>query len=228
MIGRAFRIGLPLLLLLTCFMSGSAVAQADSLVQRTTLTLGDVQTLEVPPIPSLTKEKKPHSPKKATILAMVLPGAGQIYNRSWWVPIYYGGAAAAIYGYSWNNKTYKKYRGAYVGYMQYVNELAVNPELPYPAENAWDVVFIPGQTAEGRDAKWFSDILLKRKNYYKRDRDLMIIIMGAIYVAQILDATVFAHFYDFNIDDNLSMRLEPAVQYAGSNTKVGLSLSVTF
>lgn len=56
--------------------------------------------------------RKPHSPHKATIMAMLLPGSGQIYNGQWWkVPILYGGMAADIYGIAWNQKRFKEYQG---------------------------------------------------------------------------------------------------------------------
>ena len=72
---------------------------------------------------------KPHSPHRATIMAMVLPGSGQIYNRQWWkLPILYGGIGATVYGLSWNMKYYKKYRTAFVDYTAYLNALEADPE----------------------------------------------------------------------------------------------------
>ena len=66
--------------------------------------------------------RKPHSPHKATIMAMLLPGSGQIYNGQWWkVPILYGGMAADIYGIVWNQKRFKEYRDAYVEWVQYLD-----------------------------------------------------------------------------------------------------------
>ena len=73
---------------------------------------------------------KPHSPHRATIMAMVLPGSGQIYNRQWWkLPILYGGIGATVYGLSWNMKYYKKYRTAFVDYTAYLNALEADPDV---------------------------------------------------------------------------------------------------
>lgn len=180
--------------------------------------------------------KKPHSPHKATIMAMVLPGSGQIYNRQWWkVPILYGGIAADIYGITWNQKRFKEYRDAYVEWSRYMDDLAVNPDTPYPENPAWDKIpksFDPQtdpyfQKNDGRN--WFKKTLQNRKDNFKRNRDLCYIVMAAIYAINIIDATVYAHFYDFEINDDLSFHLQPASSYSPlCGGTVGLVLTFNF
>ncbi len=180
--------------------------------------------------------KKPHSPHKATVMAMVLPGSGQVYNGQWWkVPILYGGIAADIYGITWNQKHFKQYREAYVEWVRYINALAENPDTPYPENPAWDK--IPKsfdvktdpyfQQDAGRN--WFKNTLNNRKNNFKRNRDLCYIIMAAIYAVNIIDATVYAHFYDFEIAEDLSFRIQPTSSYSPlCGGTVGLTLTFNF
>lgn len=83
--------------------------------------------------------KKPHSPHKATLMAMALPGSGQIYNGQWWkVPVLYGGIAADLYGIIWNNKRFREYKDAFVEYSQYLEDKVKDPNTPYPENPAWD------------------------------------------------------------------------------------------
>lgn len=180
--------------------------------------------------------KKPHSPHKATLMAMALPGSGQIYNGQWWkVPILYGGIAADLYGVIWNNKRFVEYKDAYVEYSQYLEEKIKNPDTPYPNNPAWDR--IPKgfdvetdpylQTSAGQ--QWFKNTLSNRKNSFKRNRDLCYIVMAAIYAINIIDATVYAHFYDFEIDDDLSFNLRPTSNYSPvTGGTIGLSLTINF
>lgn len=183
----------------------------------------------------LQPEKKPHSPHKATIMAMILPGSGQIYNGQWWkVPILYGGIAADIYGITWNNQRFKEYRNAYVEWVQYLEALAANPDTPYPENPAWDE--IPKnfdlrderyQTSDARE--WFRTTLENRMTSFKRNRDLCYIVMAAIYAINIIDATVYAHFYDFEIDDNLSFHWRPTSSYSPlTGGMVGVCLTLNF
>ena len=194
------------------------------------LTVGD--TLKAAP----AVVKKPHSPHKATIMAMVLPGSGQVYNGQWWkVPILYGGIAADIYGITWNQKHFTLYRDAYVEWVRYTNALAENPDTPYPENPAWDK--IPKsfdvrtdpyfQRNDGRT--WFKNTLNNRKNNFKRNRDLCYIVMAAIYAVNIIDATVFENYYDFEIDDNLSVHIQPTSSYSPlCGGTVGLTLTFNF
>jgi hypothetical protein len=176
------------------------------------------------------QHKKPHSPRQATLMAMALPGLGQIYNDHWWkLPILYGGTGAAVYGFNWNNRQYKLYREAFVEFTQYLDAKTLDPEFPYPKPNGWDKLFKPGGTAENINPQHFQDILKKNKNYFKRDRDLLLIVMGGIYVIQILDATVFAHFYEYEISEDLSMQILPNIKYdAPGGVKTGVSFTLRF
>jgi hypothetical protein len=213
-------------LLLYSWPGGASPVNGRDSLERGGRVLGGT---EIAPV--VHKDKKPHSPHRATLIAMALPGAGQVYNDHWWkLPVLYGGAGAAVYGLSWNNRYYITYRDAFVEYTQYVNAKAADPELPYPRPNGWDKLFKPGGSAENINPQRFQDILKTRKNNFKRDRDLLMIVMAGIYVIQILDATVFAHFYDYEISDDLSMRVLPAAGYDPRTGRgsVGVSLTLNF
>lgn len=180
--------------------------------------------------------KKPHSPHRATIMAMILPGSGQIYNDQWWkVPILYAGVAADMYGIIWNNKRFIEYRDAFVEYSQYLEAKAKDPETPYPENPAWDKIpkgfdvetYPYLQTSSGQ--QWFKNTLSNRKTSFKRNRDLCYIVMAAIYAINIIDATVYAHFYDFEIDDDLSINLQPTTTYSPlTGGTFGFSLTINF
>ncbi len=148
-----------------------------------------------------------NSVKKATTLAMICPGAGQLYNKSYWkVPIVVGAFATMGYVIDWNARGYKRYRTAY---NQVVN----------------------GQPDEF-EGRYSADYLKNMKDNFRRNRDLCIILTGALYLLNIVDAHVDAHLKDYDISDDLSVRLEPTVfqNYASRNGYygVGMSLKVTF
>ena len=123
----------------------------------------------------------PHSPKKATIYAAVIPGLGQLYNRKYWkVPIVYATFGVAT-AFMLDNRS--KMRALNT---QFRKLYAINP----------DTTIDPNK-------------IFLRDNYRKY-RDFAILAMSAIYVLQIIDATVDAHFYKLNIDQNLQAKLNPA------------------
>ena len=72
------------------------------------------------------------------------------------------------------------------------------------------------------------------KDSYRRNRDLCIILTAGLYVLQIVDAHVDAHLKDYDISDDLSMDLEPMVNYpyvpgAGGHRPVfGFNLNFNF
>ena len=157
--------------------------------------------------------------KKATTLACIFPGAGQIYNRSYWkVPFVVGGFASMIYCIDWNNRGFQRFKKAY----NLLSDYEQHPEN-YPN----------GPTDEFR-GRYSADFIKNLRDNYRRNRDLCIILSGALYVLQIIDAHVDAHLKDYDISDDLSMNLEPLVNYAyvptlGGNRPVfGFNLSLNF
>lgn len=180
--------------------------------------------------------KVPHSPHKATLMAMALPGLGQVYNKQYWkLPILYGGVGATIYGLTWNSGKFKDYRAAFLDMSNWMEALKENPDTPYPENPAWEKVPLIGITwkelfeKNPSSKERFLKIFENKKNNFKRNRDLCYIVMAGIYAINIIDATVFAHFYDFEIDDDLSMTILPAVSHTkATGATIGASFSIRF
>ncbi len=178
-----------------------------------------------------------HSPTKATLMAMFCPGLGQIYNKQYWkLAILYGGVGLCIYGISWNNTTYVRYRGAYYDLTQYMDSLTVDPDYPYPDKPAWEKIELRGTTwkelftERPSSLTRYHDIFYKKRRSFKRNRDLCYLALAGVYVINILDACVYAHFYDFYINDDLSLHWEPHTSFnkrTGKST-YGASISLTF
>jgi hypothetical protein len=151
-----------------------------------------------------------HSVKKATILSAILPGAGQVYNRkAWKVPIIYAAFAGMGYLIKTNNDNFHKYNDALI---------ARQDNDP----NTVDTQFQNVYTDEN---------LNSLQAYYRKNRDLSIIVTALIYVLNIVDAHVDAHLYSFDVGDNLSFKLDPMIQtnpMQQYNTVGGLALHVGF
>jgi len=168
-----------------------------------------------------TKLKKTiveHSPRKATIYSAILPGLGQIYNRKYWkVPIVIGGFATLGYFINFNNNEYTIYKQAYSDIIDLdpntnsFMKLKVNPSFLQPDNRTQ-----------------FIDALRGEKDYWRRNRDLVVIGTVVFYALNVIDASVDAHFFNFNIGDDLTMRWAPG-PVMNMNTKlIGINCNFTF
>lgn len=159
------------------------------------------------------------NPTKATWLALVIPGGGQIYNRKYWkLPIFYGGFAGCAYALTWNSKMYKDYSTAYKDAMNgNMQSSSITDLLP------------PGYKISETQLK---ELLRKRKDTYRRYRDLSIFAFIGVYLLSVIDAYVDAELSNFDITPDLSMKVEPAVIDNridnSSNRSVGLQCSFRF
>ena len=142
---------------------------------------------------------------KATVYSILLPGLGQIYNGEFWkVPLYWGLLAGSFHFYLDNNVQYHRWK--------WIHNQAT----------ADDVEERPPQS--GETAKYYRDV-------YRRYRDYSILAIALVYVVQIVDANVFSYMQDFEVTDDISLRLEPAFipnQYASASPAMGVSLGIRF
>lgn len=171
------------------------------------------------PMTLVMKEFKPN-PTKAVIYAAIFPGLGQIYNRKYWkLPIVYGGFLGFTYAITWNGRYYTDYSN---GFKDITDE--------DPATDSWKNFLPYGQDPETVDKEWLTTVMKRRKDFYRRYRDLSIIGTVAMYALSIVDAYVDAQLFDFNISPDLSMRVEPVIirqnEYLANS--VGFQCSISF
>ena len=141
--------------------------------------------------------------QKALWLSVIIPGAGQIYNRQYWkLPIIYGGLMGCAYAISWNGRLYNDYKQAYIDIL-----LASD----YTDPNASFVKILPdGYTiASLGGVSNYTSMLNNYQNTYRRNRDLSIIAAVAVYALSLIDAYVDAQLYNFDISPDLTLDIKP-------------------
>ena len=151
---------------------------------------------------------KYHSPRKAAIMSAILPGAGQVYNKKYWkLPIIYAGAAGLVYSFQFNQSHYLKYRNAY----------------KYRIDG-------DASTIDNYVGIYSDDNLNTLQKYYHRYRDLTVIGFAALYALNVIDASVDAHLFTFDVSDDLSLNVQPTlINIAGSNRyTTGFGISMHF
>lgn len=139
-------------------------------------------------------------PKKALWLAIAFPGGGQIYNRKYWkLPLIYGGFIGCVYALNWNNTMYRDYSQAYVDIMD-----------DDPNTQSYKN-FLPPSYNVDQNLTRIQDLFRRKKNYYRRYRDLSLFCMIGVYALSIIDAYVDAELSSFDISPELSMKVKPTV-----------------
>ncbi len=164
------------------------------------------------------------SAKRAMWLAIVIPGAGQIYNRKYWkLPIVYGGFLGCLYAIRWNNQMYQDYSQAYMDIMD--ND---------PNTQSYNEFLHLGNTITPENTERYQDLFRRRKDYYRRYRDLSVFCLIAVYALSVIDAYVDASLSEFDISQDLSFKVEPAIINNGSSlnplksSSVGIQCSINF
>jgi hypothetical protein len=157
---------------------------------------------------SFAQDSLSHSPTKAALLSAVFPGAGQIYNKKFWkLPFVYGGLFAL-------GRTAYEFNDIFVKYSQAI--VAQNDNDPFT--NVSDPNLVGNL-----------DGLKRIRDQARRNRDYFVILAVLYYGITVVDATVDAHFKDFDVSPNLSLRLRPSFEpLPNLKPTLGLSLALKF
>lgn len=140
------------------------------------------------------------SPQRALWLSLVLPGAGQIYNRKYWkLPIVYGGFLGCTYAYLWNQQMYMDYSQAYLDIMD-----------SDPSTNSYKSMFPPTYDIDSR-LEQFKTVFKNRKDRYRRYRDLSAFAFIGVYLLSVVDAYVDAQLSVFDITPDLTLSISPTM-----------------
>ena len=131
-------------------------------------------------------------PENALTLSLILPGAGQVYNRRWWkAPIIYAGLGALAYSIDYNTSFYIAYRDAYKRKLRNLpHRFSANADLDNAA------------------------LLRSRRDRFDKNRQYSYFGFVALWIVQGAEAFVNAHLLDFDVSDDLSFRVEPHLLYA--------------
>ena len=214
------------------FGAGSRQAKAQDRFDNDSLNVTKFDSLSVVVDTTFNKKKEfkqdwstwRPDPKRALWLALVIPGGGQIYNRKYWkLPIVYGGFIGCLYAMNWNNTMYKDYSQAYLDLMD--ND---------PGTQSYNQFLHLGMQITPANEARYKDIFKKRKDKYRRWRDLSFFVMVGVYALSVIDAYVDAELSVFDISDDLSLRVEPTILNNRSSnnpldaSSVGLQCSLNF
>ena len=209
-----FRYTFPFLPTLLMWLGFASVlsAQEREVIVPTTLQKRDTIVIDTVALHAITEDIllnkrvrrdlstfKP-DPIRATWLALVIPGAGQIYNRKYWkLPIVYGGFLGCVYALTWNNQMLSDYSQAYLDIMD-----------SDPNTKSYEKMLPPNYSIEGKEER-FKGIFKSKKDTFRRFRDLSIFAFGGVYLLSVIDAYVDAELSTFDISRDLSVQLLPTM-----------------
>jgi len=177
-----------LFLVLLAIVTVLNVSAQDS----TAVSTGDSLLIDGRDTLELTSYAARYDPRKALLYAAVVPGLGQIYNKKYWkLPLVYGGMFALGYAINFYQDGYTTYKAKLYRNLEngYEADDAVYPDDSYTTANYRHIV-----------------------DEYKRERDFMIILMGGVYLLQMIDAHVDAHLKEFDLNPKLQLSVRPTVE----------------
>ncbi len=170
--------------------------------------------------PPKTQKRWIPDSNKSLWMAMVLPGAGQIYNKKYWkLPIIYGGFVGCAYALTWNTKMYNDYSKAYQDIM------SDNPNNDSYKD------FIPSYVDVESNLEYYQETFKNAKDIYRRQRDLSIFAFIGVYLLSVIDAYVDAELSDFDISKDLGLKLEPTLfndAFRNRPQGIGLQCNIKF
>lgn len=170
----------------------------------------------------LESDEAVHSPRKATIYSAILPGLGQAYNKKYWkIPLIYAGFGTIGYFINWNNENFQLFRTGYIHLTDDDPETQDYLKIEAVRRNNYDLDN-PTHYNNLRTA------LQRQQDYFRRNRDLLIISFIGFYGLNIIDASVDAHLFDFDISDDLTLNWQPSMMQVNNNVMYCVNIKFSF
>ena len=171
-----------------------------SLAQEDSISTPKEEKAQIIPSKKIKVDSLPHYPSKAALYSTILPGLGQAYNKKYWkIPIIYGLGGTLGYFIGFNNNRYLEFKASFEAKLDGRPEDDPRPFL--------------SETAAQRN-----------RDYFKRNRELLVILTILLHGLNIVDATVDAHLKSFDVGDDLAIKLEPNLEQVGPGAFAGFSL----
>ena len=206
---------LPLALLMWLGLAPVLMAQGKDVMPKANTQARDTTAVDTALLTissNLLKDLRPKrdlanfkpDPIRAMWLGLVLPGAGQLYNRKYWkLPIVYGGFLGCVYALTWNGQMLSDYSQAYLDITD-----------SDPLTKSYEKMLPPNYSIEGKEAR-FQGIFKSKKDTFRRFRDLSIFAFAGVYLLSVIDAYVDAELSTFDISHDLSLHLQPTIIETG-------------
>jgi hypothetical protein len=192
---------------LVVFVLMSTVGKAQNELDATTLAgVQDSLMVVAEKVEEIVTDTLVNRPTTAALYSAALPGLGQAYNNKYWkIPILYGGGLVLGYFINYNHKLYKQYRDGLIALLDQDDRT-----VPF-------------------DDRLGQNDYQRAVDYWRRNRDLLMIGVVVLYAVAIVDAHVDAHLDLFTVDDDISLNLEPSFDQTAMQTNLyGLSLKLRF
>ncbi len=182
-----------------------------------TVTMIDPSTGKLADPDYMVREFNP-DPTRALWMSALCPGLGQLYNRRYWkLPIVVGAYVGLGYATNWNNRMLRDYTQAY-------RDITDSD----PSTKSYMDFYPPNTDESSLNKTWLEAVLKNKKDKFRRQRDLCIISMIGVYFVAMIDAYVDASLAHFDISDNLSMDMHPAVIQSSSSPTPGIGVQWAF
>lgn len=187
-------------------ISFAAFAQDISDSTSVSVNLQDSLIVDANEVIEIETDTLENRPNTAALYAAAFPGLGQAYNKKYWkIPILYGGGLVLGYFINYNSQLYKQYRDGLIAMIDQDDRT-----VPF-------------------DPRLSQDDYQRAVDYWRRNRDLLMIGVVVLYVVSIVDAHVDAHLDLFTVEDDISLNLEPSFDQTAMHTNLyGVSLKLRF
>lgn len=136
------------------------------------------------------------NPGRATLYSLLLPGAGQLYNKRWWkLPLVYGLEGAAIYFWLDNRRTFNSLDECYIS--------LIDDDLLNSSSEC--------TIGSGSSERTISDqaTAFQLRNRVRNRKETAFLLSIGAHLFQTLEAFIDRHLIDFDVDEDLTFKLGP-------------------